>query len=312
MNHEPWHADIHITDALVKKCIEAQFPALAPITDLECIGEGWDNKAYLINKKTIFRFPRRSVAVELIERENKVLDALLKILDTELEIPEPIFYGVPTPEYPYPFQGYTMIPGISGCHANLTEQERRASLAPLAHFLKQLHSIKETEAREIGAKSSIFDRSDVHYIANMILERIDKIIDLKICHLNAAMLKDEVKKAYEIKLPNNNCLIHGDLYCRHLMFNQGKLTGIIDWGDVAINNPAIDLAAIWGFYPKDCHKEFLQIYGDVDTNIWQYARFLEFHGALAVMLYGYDIGDTLLVKESIDSLKRVDPNLVFE
>jgi aminoglycoside phosphotransferase (APT) family kinase protein len=35
------------------------------------------------------------------------------------------------------------------------------------------------------------------------------------------------------------------------MFNQGRLTGIIDWGNTGINNRAVDLAVIFSFYPRD-------------------------------------------------------------
>ena len=49
MAHEQWHPEIEITDNLVKICIEEQFPALAPIKTIQLIGQGWDNKVFLID-----------------------------------------------------------------------------------------------------------------------------------------------------------------------------------------------------------------------------------------------------------------------
>src|SRR5262245_21292901 len=127
-----WHADIEITEELVRNCLQMQFPSLAPIKTLQCIGEGLDNLVFLVNKNLIFRFPRRKVAVQLIERENNVLKNLQSMFN--LAIPNPQYIGHSTDQYPYPFQGYAMLKGISGCHANLSPQDRNASLPLLATF----------------------------------------------------------------------------------------------------------------------------------------------------------------------------------
>jgi len=71
--------------------------------------------------------------------------------------------------------------------------------------------------------------------------------------------QNEVSLVSNILLPPVKVLVHGDLHCRHLMFHKKKLTGIIDWGDVGINNPAV----IFSLYPSDTHKTFLNIYGRV-------------------------------------------------
>ena len=93
-----------------------------------------------------------------------------------IEIPNPKYIGKPSSSYPYPFHGYPMIKGISGCHAKLTSSERIASIKPLAVFLKQLHSITENQAIEMGAKPQIFDRSETTKAINALNERVDKII----------------------------------------------------------------------------------------------------------------------------------------
>ena len=77
------------------------------------------------------------------------------------------------------------------------------------------------------------------------------------------VFNDEMKIAAAVHLPKTKVLVHGDLYCRHLMFDDNKLIGIIDWGDVGINSPAVDLGVIFSFYPTDCHQAFFDIYGEV-------------------------------------------------
>ncbi len=310
MSGEQWHAEILVSDELVKTCLTEQFPTL-PLHDIQCIGEGWDNKVYLINKNLIFRFPHRHIAVPLIERENAVLTKLQSIRC--VEIPHPIYLGKPSLLYPYPFHGYKKIPGQSGCHAHLTMQEREASITIMANFLKQLHSINATHALKLGAKSQVYDRTNVEEVVASLTERVSKIIAQKLCTINMAQFQIEMQSALKIKLDKEQqCLIHGDLYCRHLMFNQGHLTGTIDWGDVGINNKSVDLAVIWSFYPQRCHPEFFELYGPVDPATWQYARFLALHSGLTVILYASDMGDKLLVAEAINSIKRINPNLIAD
>lgn len=307
MSQEQWHAEIVITDTLVKECLQMQFPDLLPI-HLKCIGEGWDNKVYLINENIIFRFPRRKIAVELIERENTVLQILQHQFN--LEIPNPMFHGKPLPLYPYPFHGYKMIKGIAGCYESLTEEQRIASLPPLADFLKKLHHLDAPQA--IKLKPYVFNRTNTPQSVEALQDRLHKIMTRNIVPINKAVFDLEMIAALQIQLPNDKCLIHGDLYSRHLMFQQGHLTGIIDWGDIGINNKSVDLAVIWSFYPQSCHPLFFEHYGAVDAATWLYARFLGIYSSLTVILYADDIGDKPLLYEAINSVKRINPDLVYQ
>ena len=158
MGNELWHPDININVDFANTIISKQFPELAPLK-IKCIGEGWDNKVFLVNDQFVFRFPHREIAATLIERENAVLGHLQNLVN--LTIPNPIYVGNPDDNYPYHFHGYEMINGKSGCHANLSATVRNTSIAKLAKFLKRLHSLTETEARAIGAKDQVFDRTDV-------------------------------------------------------------------------------------------------------------------------------------------------------
>ena len=306
---EEWHADIAITEELVGNCLQEQFPDLMPIKKIQYDSEGWDNKVYLINDKIIFRFPRRKIAVELIEQENKVLTKLPKF--HSVHIPLPNYIGQPSARYPYPFHGYELIKGKPAYQAQLSEAERIASLNVMANFLKQLHSIKEQQAIAFGAQKQPFDRTIVTKAVNTLSERVNKIIERKICDINFDLFQQEINTALQLQLPfDDMCLVHGDIDSRHMIFNAGQLVGIIDWGDMGINNKAADLEIIWDFYPSSCHKEFFKIYGEVDSITWQYARFLGLYSAFTHILYGADIGDDLLAAEAVGAVKRINKNLL--
>ena len=309
MSSEQWHADIEVTEVLAKTCIEEQFKQLAPLQEIMCIGEGWDNKVFLVNHSIVFRFPRRRVAVQLIERENAVLSSLQS--QFSIEIPDPQYIGKPSKYYPYPFHGYPIIKGRSGCHASLTSEERIASIKPLALFLKKLHQITEEQAVEMGAAPQVVDRTDKNRLISALTERVNKINKQKIFQINKKCFEEEMHAAEYNKVDfTKKTLVHGDLYCRHLMFNQGKLSGIIDWGDTGINHCSIDLAVLYSFYPKSCHDTFFSIYGSVESESLIHSRFLGLYSALTVLLYAHDTNDQLLLEEAKKSLLRINPNII--
>lgn len=264
----------------------------------------------MINDKIIFRFPRRKIAIELIERETIILKNIQQFFN--INIPNPVYNGQPTLVYPYPFHGYNLITGKSGCHAQLNITDRINSLAPLATFLKKLHSIREAHALKIGAKQQVFDRTNIKNTTNTLIERVQKINQKKICKVNLECFQQEIDLALSTTLPENKCLVHGDLYCKHLMFNHSTLIGIIDWGDVGINNPAVDLSVIWSFYSNQYHQPFFEIYGEVDKETWQYARFLGLYSSFLLILYGTDVKDSLLVTEAMNSIRRINSNLLLD
>lgn len=309
MTSEQWHADIEVTEALAKACIEEQFKQLCPLQEITCIGEGWDNKVFLVNHSIVFRFPRRHIAVQLIERENAVLSSLQS--QCSIKIPEPLYIGKPSQSYAYPFHGYAVIKGRSGCHADLTNEERIASIKPLALFLKKIHQITEEQAAKMGAAPQVVDRTNKSRLISALTKRVNKISQKYICQINKESFQEEIHIAEKNQVNfTKKTLVHGDLYCRHLMFNQGKLTGIIDWGDTGINHFSIDLAVLYSFYPKECHENFFSIYGDVDPESLIHARFLGLYSALTVLLYAHDTNDRLLLEEAKRSLLRINPNII--
>lgn len=106
----PWEADRSIEPATALELIQAQFPELSAQT-IRLLGTGWDNTALLVNERLIFRFPRREVALPLLEAEWSVLPKLAPRLP--LPIPNPQWKESPTPRFPWPFIGYLAIPGLT-------------------------------------------------------------------------------------------------------------------------------------------------------------------------------------------------------
>jgi aminoglycoside phosphotransferase (APT) family kinase protein len=101
-------------------------------------------------------------------------------------------------------------------------------------------------------------------------------------------------------------LVHGDLYIRHLLIDdRGRPCGVIDWGDVHLGDPAVDLSIAWALGPPSSHERFLSAYGAVDEDRWRMARFRALFYAVTLLLSGHDAADGDLVREGRLALEHV-------
>src|SRR5262249_51211727 len=101
-------------------------------------------------------------------------------------------------------------------------------------------------------------------------------------------------------------LLHGDLYARHLLLDESDhLAAVIDWGDVCIGDPAVDLSIVYTFLPPGARDAFWAEYGFADEATRCRAR----HVGLArygiqLLAYAADVGDTDLAVESAAALSN--------
>jgi aminoglycoside phosphotransferase (APT) family kinase protein len=65
---------------------------------------------------------------------------------------------------------------------------------------------------------------------------------------------------------------HGDLHPQNVLIEEGKLTGVIDWADIAAGDSATDLASIWMLLPTIAARETaIAEYGSVSPATWSRA-----------------------------------------
>lgn len=287
-----WDADVDLDMEVAVGLIERQFPSLSPV-QLEPLGVGWDNTAYLANGRSVFRFPRRQIAVPLLLREARLLPRLAPRLPAPLPAPE--YVGQPTDDFPCPFVGYALIPGVTACQVGWTDADR-ARLAPaLAAFLRALHAIPIEVALGVDRVGDELGRADLRRRAPVLLQRLNEVapfaegIDLP------AMVRLVESLASAPPNPGLPCWVHGDLYARHLLIDDSRqLGGVIDWGDVHLGDPALDLSIAFSFLPPSARDAFRLDYGSIADSTWARARFRALHYGVLLLAYGHDIGDTAI------------------
>jgi aminoglycoside phosphotransferase (APT) family kinase protein len=98
--------------------------------------------------------------------------------------------------------------------------------------------------------------------------------------------------------PPQTCVVHGDLGPHHIRVTGDDVTGIIDWGDCGIGDPAIDLA--WTAYgAAPAFVEALRAVYEPGPGILARARDLHLIGPWHEVLFGLDTGQDEFVASGL-------------
>ncbi|RDZ17784.1 phosphotransferase [Priestia megaterium] len=297
-----WDAEQVVSAPLAKTLIETHFPELAPVT-ISLLGYGFDNTVYQVKERFVFRFPRRELATGLLKTENQLLPTLASQLP--LSIAEPIFFGKPNAVYPWPFTGYHYVQGNPP--ARLTEEERIQSASVLARFLRTLHHYPYSKAQELGVPFDELNRLDMMKRKSA-LEKYVKQMKERNLYSKQEILENYVDSIQEIHYQEKNVLVHGDLHIRNMIVDQNNIvSGIIDWGDVHIGHPAVDLAIAYSFLPSNGREHFFREYGEVDEKTHRLAKWKAVFTTVVLVAHSYDQGDNQTLEVALESL-----NLIFQ
>jgi aminoglycoside 2''-phosphotransferase len=199
------------------------------------LGEGFRSKAFLINDKMVFRFPKEEAGAIDTEKEIKMLPFLNKQIT--LNIPEFIYCG--KQNNGYPFVGYLLVQGepMNERQFHSLSMEIKTRICDqIAEFIDQISSFNVKRARELTVHEINFYQEFLETFRE-VQEKCFPIINKE--------LQDYISSRFTSYLENKNNfvytpkLLHSDLSLDHLMFDSKKeeLTGIIDFGDMRIGDP---------------------------------------------------------------------------
>ena len=293
-----WDKTINIDEILISELLKKQFNI--EVMEIKHLGEGYDNIAYLINNEIVFRFPRRANAVVCIKNEISLLPYIAKHVSYQLSCPK--FIGVATDAYPFPFAGYPIVKGMVLSEVAEPLIESKVFAQRLANWLKELHSIKilpEDEERQCD-----FWRLDTNNRMKTLRESCNKYQKYYIdAGFDMKLLLNIIDSFSNLNFANYQaCYLHGDLYARHIMVDENHLpVGLIDWGDIHLGHPAVDVSVAIMIFTEEALLEFYKIYGDVDKDV---AVFRAMCHSISFLPYAYQQNDYNAKKWAIAAINR--------
>lgn len=230
-HHSKPAADIEIDEALVRSLLSEQHPDLAKLP-LREIDSGWDNAMFRLGDSLVVRLPRRVAVTHLIEREQDWLPQLAPLLP--IAVPAPVRFGHPAQNYSW---RWSIVPWLAGRNADLCEP-RADQAERLAAFLCALH-----RPAPANAPLNPYRGVPLRERAPQMVERIRRL------ERETALLNDDIMRIYHaaIDAPVDVAptWLHGDLHAGNILVEDGTISGVIDWGDMAAGDRATDLATLW-------------------------------------------------------------------
>lgn len=257
------HADEVVADiGLASRLLAGQFPHWADLPLTPVASAGTDNAIYRLGRDMCLRLPRRSSAARLIDKECRWLPALTPL---PLAIPVPLGKGEPAEGFPWVWSVCSWIEGEPVTVDGLADA-REAALT-IAGFINALQAIDTTGGPRSGAPNHHrgvpllgLDRRTRTAIANL-ADEIDTVA--------AAAIWDDALCAPPWDRPP--VWVHGDLLPGNLLARQGWISAVIDFGLLAVGDPACDLTVAWTLLATETRPAFRAALA-VDEATWRRGR----------------------------------------
>ena len=261
MRSEKMHSDeLDIDAALVARLIAAQFPQWADLPIVKAPSAGTDHAMYRLADDMVVRLPRIPGAARQVDKEQRWLPHLAPQLP--LQVPVPLGRGVPGQGFPMPWSVYAWLDGENAFDRPIIDL--RDAAIELGGFVAALRSVDATGGPQSSRGGPVSARDDDVRAAIGDLGA-DGTIDGEA----AAAAWKQV-----LALPQwegKSSWLHSDLMPGNLLTRHGRLTGVIDFGELGIGDPACDLIPGWYLFGGDT-RELFRAAADVDDTTWARGR----------------------------------------
>ncbi|SEK50745.1 aminoglycoside phosphotransferase family protein [Streptacidiphilus jiangxiensis] len=251
-------AEVEVSVALVRRLLAEQHPDLAGLP-VEVLANGWDNLVCRLGADLLVRLPRRAAAAELLAHEQRWLPELAGRLP--LPVPAPVRVGRPAEGFPWAWSVVPYLPGDNAAHATLPDSEAAA----LGGFLAALHLPAAPDAPvNVFRGIPLVGRAEgVHAGLEHLADASDRAAALRVWQTAVTAPARTGPPLW----------LHGDLHPANILVDAGRISAVIDFGDLTSGDPATDLAVAWMLFP-DAHRRSVlrRAYGRADDDAWTRAR----------------------------------------
>ena len=245
--------------------------------------DGWDTSAVEVEGTWLDRRPKFPDVETQLRAEVGLMARLAPLLP--LEVPVPIVLD----ESPLRVR-HRMVAGELAKDGALTGDDGRR----LGEFLRILHDLPVSLYVESGIPEQTAARAELLATLERMLHRVVHLLPQDHQEAGQALLR-------RVALRTPVALVHGDLAAHHVTVAQGRLSGVLDWKDARVADPAVDLA--WALYdtPEPFAEAVATAYGVSDDEL---RRALDWHrlGPWYEVLWGLGPGGPSFVESGVEAI----------
>ncbi|MFK0160401.1 aminoglycoside phosphotransferase family protein [Streptomyces sp. NPDC090493] len=251
-------AEVSVSVDLVRRLLDEQHPDLTGLP-VEVLANGWDNLVCRLGEEFLVRLPRRAVAASLVAHEQRWLPELAGRLP--LPVPAPVRVGQPTAQYPW---SWSVVPFFPGRIAARSEPDDLwSAAATLGGFLDALHAPAPSAAPVNPARGIP--------LAGRAKGVLTGLAHVDLNDRNTALQIWETAAAAPV-WDGPPMWLHGDLHPANVLVHRGRISAVIDFGDITSGDPATDLSVAWMLFTAEQRAALRQAYGRADDATWERAR----------------------------------------
>lgn len=249
----------HLDHASAAKLLAGQLPDV-DASSIEPFGSGDFCLAFRLRDQ-VFRVARHAQAAEALRREACILSKIAPMLP--LPVPQPAYHA---PHGCPPFTVHKEIVGeflARETWEGMPASARERAASDLATFLRSLHALPIKIGLECGLA-----QIDAGEMARRLREETANTIHRLLERETQRKLDQTLKRWSFQRAAQRPALLHCDMGPGHVLYNPSTLhlTGVIDFADIVIGDPARDFIYIYeDFGPLILH-EVLTRYAGKDAS----------------------------------------------
>lgn len=254
---------VHADPAMVRRLLAAQFPQWADLPVEPVASAGTDNTIHRLGADLVVRLPRYAAVARQVEKEHRWLPVLAPSLP--LAVPEPLAKGAPGEGYPWPWAVHRWIEGENATADRVADPV--AAATALAGFVAALQRIDPSGGPPSGPPGE-------HRGVPLAVR--DEATRRAVAELDGMVDTGAVTAAWDaaLRAPGRDgppAWLHGDLQSGNLLARHGRLHAVIDFGLLAVGDPACDAMAAWTMFAADARAAFRAALA-VDDATWARGR----------------------------------------
>ncbi len=262
--------------SLARRLIASQFPQWKGLPVSEVAQSGWDNRTFHLGDEMAVRLPSSEAYSSQATKEHRWLPVLAPHLP--LAIPQPLALGQPDENYPWLWSVRRWIEGESARPERIADLNQFAKA--LGAFLAALQGIDATGGPAPGPQN--FYRGGP---LSMYGAETHRAIDALKGEIDAQAATAIWGQALAASWTGAPVWLHGDVSADNLLVKHGRLCAVIDFGQLAVGDPACDLTIAWTLFSGPSRSDFRHAL-PLDENTWARSRGWTLWKALITMERG--------------------------